>query len=270
MAEFEPKIIGFLCNWCSYAGADLAGVSRIQYPPNVRIIRVMCSGRVDPVIVLEMFANGADGILVTGCHPGDCHYLEGNLYAERRIKMLTKLLENAGFKPERLRLEWVSAAEGARFADIVKDFTVQLKGLGPSPLALGKVEFGSSTLDGEKAKSELLVNILAAENAASDFRLRVLVGRERELTEDENVYGEKISQEEFDALMTETVKEEFIQHKIYLLTRTKPFSAKALAEAVELKPAAVLRQIVDMRRRNMIALDHIEGTTPFYKALEVK
>jgi F420-non-reducing hydrogenase iron-sulfur subunit len=270
VVEFEPKIIGFLCNWCSYAGADLAGVSRIQYPPNVRVIRVMCSGRVDSVIVLEMFANGADGVLVTGCHPGDCHYLEGNLYAERRIKMLKKLMACAGLEPERLRLEWVSAAEGARFADIVKDFTIQLKGLGPSSLAQEKVEFGSSVLESEKAKSKLLVNVLAAENAASDFRLRVLVGRERELTEDVNVYGEKISQEEFDALMDEIVKEEFVRHKIYLLTKTKPLSAKALAEAVELKPAAVLRQIVDMRRRNMIALDHIEGTTPFYKALEVE
>ncbi len=92
LVEFEPKIIGFLCNWCSYAGADLAGVSRIQYPPNIRIIRVMCSGRVDPVIILEMFASGADGVLVTGCHPGDCHYLEGNLYEERKIKMLKKLI----------------------------------------------------------------------------------------------------------------------------------------------------------------------------------
>jgi F420-non-reducing hydrogenase iron-sulfur subunit len=268
VAEFEPKIIGFLCNWCSYAGADLAGVSRIQYPPNIRVIRVMCSGRVDPVFILEMLENGADGVLVMGCHPGDCHYLEGNLYAERRIKMLKKLMACAGLQSERLRLEWVSAAEGARFADLVKDFTSQIKGLGPSPLSeekpadVGKP--GPPSLKSEK------LNILAAKNAASDFRLRVLVGREKELTDDMNVYGEKISQEEFDVMLDEVVREEFVRHKIHVLTKTKPSSIKALAEAVEMKPAAVLRQIVDMRRRNMLALDHIEGTTPFYKALEVE
>jgi F420-non-reducing hydrogenase iron-sulfur subunit len=133
--EFEPKIVGFLCNWCSYAGADLAGVSRIQYPPNIRIIRVMCSGRVDPAFVLEAFKNGADGVLVAGCHlPSDCHYLSGNFKAQRRIQLLKKVLEQFGLEPERLRLEWVSASEGDKFATVIKDMTEQLKKLGPSPL----------------------------------------------------------------------------------------------------------------------------------------
>jgi F420-non-reducing hydrogenase iron-sulfur subunit len=127
--------VGFLCNWCSYAGADLAGVSRFQYPPNLRVIRVMCSGRVDPVIVLEMFANGADGVIVTGCHPGDCHYVAGNLYEERKIKMLKKLLALTGLELDRLRLEWVSAAEGQRFAQVVTEFTEQIEKLGPSPVS---------------------------------------------------------------------------------------------------------------------------------------
>ena len=257
MAEFEPKIIGFLCNWCSYAGADLAGVSRIQYPPNIRIIRVMCSGRVDPVIVMEMFASGADGVIVTGCHPGDCHYVAGNLYEERKIKMLKKLIALTGLELGRLRLEWVSAAEGQRFAQVVTEFTEQIKKLGPSPVS------------GEKPNQQIFENLQAAKNAAAGFKLRILVGRELELTEKNNVYQEKLSQEEFDSMLDEIVEAEFIQHKIHLLTRTKPLPVKVLAEAVEMKPAAVLRQIVDMRRRNMIALDHIEGTTPFYKALEV-
>jgi F420-non-reducing hydrogenase iron-sulfur subunit len=133
--EFEPKIVGFLCNWCSYAGADLAGVSRIQYPPNIRIIRVMCSGRVDPAFVLEAFKNGADGVLVAGCHlPSDCHYLSGNFKAQRRITLLKKVLEQFGIEPERLRLEWVSASEGDKFATIIRDMTEQIKKLGPSPL----------------------------------------------------------------------------------------------------------------------------------------
>jgi F420-non-reducing hydrogenase iron-sulfur subunit len=256
MNKFEPKIIGFLCNWCSYAGADLAGVSRIQYPSNIRIVRVMCSGRIDPIIPLEVFIKGADGILVLGCHPGDCHYVEGNLYEERKIQMLKKLIALTGLEPDRLRLEWVSASEGQRFAQIVTEFTEQIKKLGPSPLS------------GQKPNQRILENLQAAKNAASDFRLRVLVGRERELTEKSNAYEDKISQGEFDDLLEEIVEAEFVRHKIQLLTKTQPLSVKALAEAVKMEPATVLRHIVNMRRNGMITLDHVEGTTPLYKALE--
>jgi F420-non-reducing hydrogenase iron-sulfur subunit len=257
MSEFEPKIIGFLCNWCSYAGADLAGVSRMQYPPNIRVIRVMCSGRVDPVVVLEMFVNGADGVIVMGCHPGDCHYIEGNLYAERKMKMLKTLLALTGLEPERLRLEWVSASEGQRFAHVVKEFTEQIEQLGPSPVSE------------EKHDEKILENLQAAKNAASGSRLRVLVGREIELTEKNNVYEEKISQEEFDSLLGEAIESEFIRHKIGLLTKNNPLSVKELANITGIKPATVLCHVVDMRRRRMIALDHVDGATPFYKALEV-
>lgn len=138
MAKFEPKIIGFLCNWCSYAGADLAGVSRTQYPPNVRVIRVMCSGRVDPSFVLKAFADGADGVMVTGCHLGQCHYVAGNYSTEKRIKMLQTLLGDIGIEKERLMLKWISAAEGEIFANAVKEFTETLRKLGPSPLKVKK------------------------------------------------------------------------------------------------------------------------------------
>jgi F420-non-reducing hydrogenase iron-sulfur subunit len=132
---FEPRIIGFLCNWCAYAGADLAGVSRIQYPPNIRIIRVMCSGRIEPAFILEAFKDGSDGVLVAGCHlPSDCHYISGNLKAKRRITLLKKVLADLGIEPERLRLEWVSASEGEKFAIIVRDMLEDLKKLGPNPL----------------------------------------------------------------------------------------------------------------------------------------
>jgi len=134
--KFEPKIVGFLCNWCSYAGADLAGVSRFQYPPNLRIIRVMCSGRVHPSYVLEAFREGADGVLVAGCHtPTDCHYISGNFKAERRVAVLRSLMAQLGLEPERLRLEWISAAEGDKFARTIRDMTEQLRKLGPSPVA---------------------------------------------------------------------------------------------------------------------------------------
>ena len=130
---FEPKIAAFTCNWCSYAAADLAGTSRIQYPPNVRIIRVMCSGMVDPVYVLKAFEAGFDGVLIAGCHIGDCHYLSGNVKAQDRIATLRRLLHTLGLEDERLRLEWISAAEGSGFAETIKEYVGQLKQLGPSP-----------------------------------------------------------------------------------------------------------------------------------------
>ncbi len=132
--DFKPLVVAFCCNWCSYAGADLAGTSRIQYPPNVRIIRVMCSGRVDPQFILRAFEKGADGVLVAGCHPGDCHYLKGNLYARRRVILLKRLLETIGIEPERLRLEWISASEGGKLAEVIHSFVKELERLGPNPL----------------------------------------------------------------------------------------------------------------------------------------
>ncbi len=131
---FEPKIVAFCCNWCSYAGADFAGVSRFQYAPNVRIIRVMCSARVEPTFILDALNYGADGILVTGCHIGDCHYLTGNERAQVRIENTHQVLQVLGVEPERLRLEWISAAEGQRFAQIMDEFVNQIRALGPSPL----------------------------------------------------------------------------------------------------------------------------------------
>lgn len=132
--SFEPKIVAFLCNWCSYTGADLAGTSRMKYAPNIRIIRVMCSGRVDPTFVLKALREGADGVLICGCHPGDCHYHEGNYKCLRRYHLLQKYLQQMGIDQGRLRLEWVSASEGKQFADLVDEFTEQVKELGPSDI----------------------------------------------------------------------------------------------------------------------------------------
>ena len=129
---WEPKVVAFLCNWCSYAGADLAGVSRIQYPPNVRIIRVPCSGRINPAFLLRALQNGADAVLVSGCHPGDCHYISGNLVARRKFALLRDLLQYAGIEPERVQFTWVSASEGGRFAAIVEKVVEQVRKLGPN------------------------------------------------------------------------------------------------------------------------------------------
>lgn len=130
-SSFEPKIVAFLCNWCSYAGADLAGVSRFQYPSNIRVIRVPCSGRINPLYIIKTLQNGVDGVLVSGCHPGDCHYISGNLLARRKFAIMKKYLDYLGIEPERVQFSWVSAAEGGRFAKIIEKVTDDIRKIGP-------------------------------------------------------------------------------------------------------------------------------------------
>ena len=130
--SWQPKIVAFLCNWCSYAGADLAGVSRIQYPPNIRIIRVPCSGRINPMFIIKALQHGADGVLVSGCHPGDCHYISGNLVARRKFALLKNFLEYIGIEPGRVNFSWVSAAEGEKFSKVVTGVVEEVKALGPA------------------------------------------------------------------------------------------------------------------------------------------
>jgi hypothetical protein len=209
-------------------------------------------------VVLALFGKGVDGVMLAGCQPPDCHFVEGNMQAERAVKVLRKLLALTGLEPERLALLWYRPLEETSFVSSAKEFSKEIGKLGASQLK--KTELESMTM----------VNLLAAKNAASEFRLRVLLGREKELTEGVNVYGEKLTTEEFDALMNDVIEDEFIRHKIYVLTRTKPLSVKALAEITEMKPAEVLKQIVNLRRKNMITLDTIKGTTPLYKALGVE
>ena len=134
MPEFEPRIVAFLCNWCTYTGADLAGTSRIQYPPNVRIIRLMCSGGLDPIYVAKALLEGADGVLIGGCHPGDCHYQSGNYKARRRVAILKSILEQLGFDPDRVWLRWISASEGQYFADTVTEMVDAIRQMGPNPI----------------------------------------------------------------------------------------------------------------------------------------
>jgi len=139
MEDFEPSIIAFVCNWCTYTAADLAGTSRLSYPKNVRLIRVMCTGMVDPQYVIKAFLEGADGVLVSGCHPGDCHYINGNFKARRRIKLLKDILPQFGFAPERLRLTWIGASDGIKFAEVIQQLVTQVKALGPSEAKLKMV-----------------------------------------------------------------------------------------------------------------------------------
>ena len=137
--SWQPKIIAFLCNWCSYAGADLAGISRLQYPPNVRIIRVPCSGRMNPLYIIRALQHGVDGVLVSGCHPGDCHYITGNYHARRKFAMINSLLQYVGIEPGRIHFSWVSASEGGKFAEVIKQVTEDVKKIGPAKKMVKKI-----------------------------------------------------------------------------------------------------------------------------------
>jgi len=250
MTEKKPQISCLMCNFAFCKNED-------TFPSDMNVARVNCVGEIDPTLVLELFEKGVDAVLLAGCQPPDCHFVDGNLHAERAVRMLRRLLALAKLEPQRLGLVWYSPFEETSFSCAAKNFSEEIGRLGCSPLKNAERE------------SLPMVNLLAAKNAAGEFRLRVLLGREKELTEGTNVYGETLTSEEFNALMNDVVEDEFIRHKIHVLTKTKPLSVKTLSEATEMKPAAVLKQIVNLRRKNMVALDSIEGTTPLYKALEV-
>jgi len=251
--SFEPKILGFLCNWCSYAGADLAGVSRMQYPPNIRVIRVMCSGRIDPKFIFEALRVGADGVFIGGCHLGDCHYLEGNYEAVKKIEMVLKFLKLIDFD-NRVKLEWVSASEGARYAEVITEFTDHIKSLGPSPAG------------GDNPDEEILDILRAMEEAAGGDRLRALVGRERKITEQENVYGEQVSLEKFNEIFDSAIMEEYERHRILVSLEKDRRSVKDLAAELKIDPSVVLEHIIILKSRGQVDFGEIVGITPmFYK-----
>jgi len=248
---FEPKILGFLCNWCSYAGADLAGVSRIQYPPNIRVIRVMCSGRIDPAFIAEAFIHNIDGVLVLGCHLGDCHYISGNYEAELKMKMLNKMLRLIGLE-NRLRLDWVSAAEGNIFAQYVTEFTEHIRTLGPSPIK-----------DKQK-KDKLIEDLTAIKSALSNQRLRALVARQRIITQEGNVYDELFDSEKYETILDDAVEKEFVRHQILEKIKTKGKSVPEIAQEIKIEPYIVLRHIVTLRARGLVDLDEIHEEIPTF------
>ncbi len=245
---FEPKILSFLCNWCAYAGADLAGISRFQYPPNTRVIRVMCSGRVDPIFIPKAFLAGFDGILILGCHPGDCHYLTGNFQAEKKIRLTGKLFEMAGVGSERILLDWVSAGEGERFAQVVRQFVEKIRHLGPfvlDPEARERLRAIGASLEGEK--------------------IRWMVGKGPELLEKENVYGERLPKERVEEVIEGTIRDEFIKNRIMGLIESKPLAATEISETLNLKLKETLPYLVSLVGEGRIGFDPSEeGKVPRY------
>jgi coenzyme F420-reducing hydrogenase delta subunit len=247
MAKFEPKLLGFLCNWCAYAGADLAGVSRYQYPSNMRVIRVMCSGRVDPLLVLKAFEQGIDGVAVLGCHPGDCHYQTGNYEAENKMKMTKQVLEKIGIEPERLYLDWVSAAEGKRFSEVISDFTERIRKIGPI-----------------KQNKDYEQKISFGESIVESVRIRWLVGKERKLLEFGNVYNEKIDEDEFKDLILRNIATEYDKHRIFSLIKEEPQTVSKIADELSIPKSDVSRYLTNMENTGLVALVDFEGNSPRY------
>jgi len=239
--SFEPKILSFLCNWCAYAGADLAGISRFQYPPNTRVIRVMCSGRIDPVFVPRAFLAGFDGVMILGCHPGDCHYISGNIQAERKITLLRKLLSDEGVGSDRLLLDWVSAGEGQRFAELIRGFTEKIRSLGPFPKTEeveGKLRAIRASLEGEK--------------------IRWMVGKAPELMEKENVYGERTDPERVREVLETTLREELCKNRIMGFLEAATMTANEISDKLGLPLKETLPHLVSLVGEGRIGFDASE------------
>jgi coenzyme F420-reducing hydrogenase delta subunit len=252
--DFQPSIVGILCNWCSYAGADLAGISRIQYQPNIRVVRVMCSGRVDPQLVLYALLDGADGVLALGCHPGDCHYQSGNLEAREKFEALLKVLRNAGLDG-RFQYEWVSASEGQRFGEVVGEFTDHIRTLGPSPV---------------EGDENLRFKLRSAQREVSDFRLRWLVGRQRQILEEGDAYGQERSREEWDEVMERVLRDEFIRAQIIEAAAKGPVSVEDMAEVIGVDSAEVFRHVQRLRYKGKVLMAGHKDQSPLYRATGVE
>jgi coenzyme F420-reducing hydrogenase delta subunit len=241
--DFQPRMIGLICNWCCYAGADLCGVSRFQYPPHVRLIRVMCSGRVDLLHILQAFSRGQDGVFIGGCHFGDCHYVtNGNFNAFSMVQVAKKILACLGVNPERLRIEWVSAGEGVRFANFMNEFSAQLQQMGP----LGKAE--------GIEESELKRNFEAARLLVPYIKL-VLTWKLNALDRTEEAYRKFFTSTEFDRFFEESIARKLATSQIFLLLREGPLSASAISELLRLNPTAVSEHLSEALRRGLVCYD---------------
>ena len=241
--EFKPTIVGFLCNWCCYGGADLCGVSRFQYPPYLRVIRLMCSGRVDLEFIFRAFAKGADGVFIGGCHLNDCHYNpEGNYDALGNTLIAKRILEHVGVNPERLRLEWVSAGEGIRFAEVMNDLSMNVKNLGPFGTSEGiDIAELQSRLD---AAMQLVPYIKLVERE----RLRVPVRTEEG-------YRTFFGSDEFNALFKELILDKLVMSRIMGFVRPNTVSAGEISESLGLDPSEVARHLHDLAQQGLIWFD---------------
>ncbi len=246
---FKPKILAFLCNWCSYAGADLAGVSRIQYPPSIRVVRTMCSGRVDPTFIIDGLQGGYDGVFVAGCHIGDCHYQDGNHYTLKRMKMMDQILEESGIGKDRVHLRWASAAEAQPFADYVSEITGIIKELGPF----------------EKEKHQLPLKAL--HRTLKNPRIRWLVGVDRHLTEQENVYHKKTDAAYLKTVLENAVRDEYQKSLLMEILQQKAATVPEMSEQTGLPLYTVSKRLNDLEVNGLVEFKEYDGRNPRFISL---
>jgi len=252
MNEDGLEALLLICDWC--ADPDRVAAALRTAPMKLRTLRVRCTGSIDPAIVLEALLRGVDGVIIVGCEPGNCHFIEGDLQAERRVRMIKKLLALAGFPPERLELRWASAVDESGPVEAIRGFMERIRGLGASPLSPGRSD------------PALHDRASAAKAVLEGFRMRALVGRELELTERGNVYGERVGPLEFDEVADGALEAEFHRCWMYLLLKRGSRSVKDLAGELGVGEQAVLRDIVVLQQRGLIIPDRVVGNTPLYLA----
>ena len=241
--NFQPKIIGIICNWCCYGGADLCGVSRFQYPPHIRLIRVMCSARVDMFHILRAFTNGQDGIFIGGCHLCDCHYVtNGNFNAYSMVQVFRKILKHIGIYPERLRIEWVSAGEGIRFANFMNEYSAELIKFGP----LGKAE---------GMDDETLAFKLEAVKKIIPYVKLVLTQRLHVSDRTEEAYHEFFRSDEFERLFEELILDKLVKAQITILLQKRNLSTAEIANSLSLSPSEVAKHMNDSSKQGLVKYD---------------
>jgi F420-non-reducing hydrogenase iron-sulfur subunit len=250
----KRRVSLFVCDWAVNPN-EVSDETLFDLPADFSLVKVKCVGRVDPTVVLEAFIQGLDGVMILGCHPGDCHFITGNYYTENRTAMIKKILEILGVSPERLHIDWISPADVERLPGLLTDFTEKIVELGP----LGS-EAGLE-LD------ELSQRLSASKGALADDRLRWLVGRERELIEEGNVFGERLPQEEFDRVMVESIGKEYLRKRILLSLEDRALTVREMGEVVDLPPREVLKSLVALERDGLVSVTEIDGKSPRYRRI---
>jgi F420-non-reducing hydrogenase iron-sulfur subunit len=250
----KRRVSLFVCDWAVNPN-EISDENLSNLPVDFSLVKVKCVGRVDPTVVFEAFIQGLDGVMILGCHPGDCHFIAGNYYTENRAAMIKRILEILEVSPERLLVDWVSPAEGGRLAGLLRGFAEKVVELGPLG-SEASLELG-----------ELSQRLSASKGALTDDRLRWLVGRERELVEEGNVFGEKLPQEEFDSVMVESISKEYLRNRILQSLKERPLTIKEMGDVVDLSQREVLKSLVALERDGLISVTEIDGKSPRYRRI---
>jgi coenzyme F420-reducing hydrogenase delta subunit len=250
----KRRVSLFVCDWAVNPN-EISDETLSSLPADFSFVKVKCVGRVDPIIIFEAFIQGLDGVMILGCHPGDCHFITGNYYTEKRAAMIQRILEVLEISPERLLVDWISPAEGERLAGLLRDFSEKVVELGP---------LGS---EASLESGELSQRLSASKGALADDRLMWLVGRERELIEEGNVFGERLPQEEFDRVMDESIRKEYQRNRILRSLGENALTVREMAEVVGLPPREILRNLVALESDGLVSVADIDGSSPRYRKI---